>query len=112
MINNVRETWLRDHLNREVFRCIKYLDLDKEGPNYGTRNKQDLTIRTLKYLHEWQEGQYQEWNSRLALRLGISVRIVKENYVDPLIKEGIIGKAGSNVIFMGAPKTQEGSGGS
>ena len=100
-----RKLWLRNHMNEGVIRCIEYLDLDKEGPNQGTKNKQELTIRLLAYLSEWKEGSYSEWKSKLATRLCITPRTVKENYLDPLIREGIIGRVGSRVSFIGPPES-------
>ena len=105
MVNNARRTWLKNTLNPKVFECIEYLDLDKEGPNRGTKNKQELTIRVLEYVSKWGEGSYPDWKSRIATRLGLSPRAVKENYLDPLIREGIVGRVGHNVFFNGAPKS-------
>lgn len=82
---------------------IKYLDLSSGTPNIGTRNKRILMERTLVYLVEWHSGTYDEWINRLSLRLNLTVRTVRENYVDPLISEGIVRKTGSQVVFVGIP---------
>ena len=104
MVNSARDNWLKNTLSPEVYDCIKFLDLDKEGPNRGTKNKQDLMIRTLQYISEWKEGIYEDWRSKLANRLGVTPRTIKENYLDPLIREGIVGKVGPKVFFNGVPK--------
>jgi len=88
----------------EVFKIIKYLDLNIENPNIGTKNKQRLMERTLGYMKNWQTGAYEEWINRLSLRLNVTVRTVRENYVDPLISEGIIKKIGSQIVFVGIPE--------
>ncbi len=96
---------MKNHLRTEVYECIIYLDLDIEGPNRGTKNKQDLMVRVIEYVAEWKEGSYPTWRSMLATRLGLSTRGVCENYLDPLIREHIIDRAGQKVYFNGAPKT-------
>lgn len=60
--------------------------------------------RTLYYASEWKTGSYSEWKSKLSNRLGLRPRTVKENYLDPLIKEGIIRKVGSQLSFVGPPE--------
>jgi hypothetical protein len=106
LVNNARGNWLKNTLDPVVFECIKYLDLDKEGPNRGTKNKQDLMIRILQYIAKWKEGMYVDWRSKIATRLGLTPRAVKENYLDPLIREGIVGRVGPNVFFMGVPQSE------
>jgi len=59
--------------------------------------------RTLAYMKKWQTGTYDEWKNRLSLRLNLTVRTVRDNYVDPLICEGIVKKIGSQVVFVGIP---------
>ena len=109
MVSSARESYLRNTVKPEVLDCIKYLDLDKEGPNRGTKNKQDLMIRTLQYLFKWKEGTYNNWYRRLANRLGISPRTARYNYLDPLVSEGIVGKVGHSVFWVGVqqPKPSE-----
>jgi hypothetical protein len=108
MTNNARKRWLESQYPFEVMECVKYLDLDKEGPNRGTKNKQDLMVRTINYTSKWKEGTYPEWKSKLATRLGIAPCTVKENYLDPLIQEGIIGRVGYKVFFVGIQERTEG----
>lgn len=103
MTKNAKKTFPEHTTSPEVSRCIEYLGLDKEGPNRGTRNKQELMKRTLTYVSEWKEGDYNDWISRLSIRLGTTTRTTKENYLDPLISEGIISRAGHQVAFKGAP---------
>lgn len=87
----------------DVIKIIKYLDLNLENPNVGTRNKQRLMERTLAYMKKWHTGTYDEWINRLSLRLNVTVRTVRENYIDPLISEGIVKKMGSLLVFVGIP---------
>lgn len=94
----------KDTNQNEVNKIIKYLDLNIENPNIGTKNKQRLMERTLSYLKKWQTGSYEEWINRLSLRLNLTVRTVRENYVDPLISEGIVKKVSSQVVFVGIPE--------
>ena len=100
-MSQARKKWLESQYPREVFECIRYLDLDKEGPNRGTKNKQELMVRTLGYLFEWKEGKYNDWIKRLANRLSVSTRTAKDNYLDPLISEGIVSRVSHKVFWVG-----------
>ena len=97
--------WLEEHYGNDIINnSIKYLDLNREGPNWGTKNKQELMVRTLYYTSGWGTGSKDEWISKLSNRLGLAPRTVKENYLNPLIKEGIIKQAGSQLYFVGPPE--------
>lgn len=96
--------WEKEQLHSRVSEVIKYLDLDREGPNRGTRNKQELMKRLLYYVSAWGEGSYDEWISKLGTRLGLSPRTVRENYINPLIKDCIIKREGSQLLFVGVPE--------
>jgi len=56
--------------------------------------------RTLTYMKEWNTGTYNKWINRLSLRLNVTTRTVRENYVDPLISEGVIKRSGSQLVFV------------
>jgi len=101
------DKWVKEY-NRPnpLFHSIEYLGLDREGPNWGTRNKQELMRRMLEYLSSWRKGSYDEWRHKLSNRLGLSPRTVKENYLDPLIKENIITRNGSQLEFTGPPEEE------
>jgi hypothetical protein len=81
----------------------EHFDFYKENPNLGTENKQRLMERVLEYIIEWKTGTYKKWISGLSIRLGLTVRTVRENYIDPLIVEGIIKRIGSKLVFIGIP---------
>lgn len=102
------EDWFTQHYRNmshvNVTEIIKYLDLDIDNPNIGTKNKQRLMERALTYMKHWRIGTYTEWRDRLSLRLNVTVRTVRENYLDPLITEGIIKRTGSYVTFQGMPQ--------
>lgn len=103
--------WFKKHYEKNPFsNSIKYLELDKEGPNRGTKNKQELMKRILTHIYNWGTGGYDEWISKLSIRLGLAPRTVKENYLNPLIKEGIIKQTDSQLYFVGPPEdVSEGS---
>lgn len=90
--------------NDDISQIVAFLDLDAETPNVGTRNKMRLMIRTLAYLKQWKSGSYDEWVARLSVRLNVSVRTVRDNYLDPLISEGIVKRLGSKLVFKGLPE--------
>jgi len=61
------------------------LDLDSQGQVKDRHLGQVLT-----YAQMWKKGSLQELIDKLTIRCGISARYIKENYVQPLITEGII----------------------
>lgn len=98
------EVWLKEHYKgRSAQPTIKYLGLERGGPNRGTKNKQELMIQTIELLAKWGAGEKIKWVSMLCNRLGLTPRTVRENYLDPLIQESIIVKIGSKLYFVGPP---------
>lgn len=72
----------------EIMEVLTYLgrtDLDSQG-----QVKDRHLGQVLVYLQQWQNGSLQEVIERLTIRCGISSRYIKENYVQPLITEGIL----------------------
>ena len=103
------EAWLKEQGQSDlVAKCIVYLDLDRISPNRGTNNKLELTKNTLYYISVWETGTYKSWICKLSLRLGLVPRTVKDNYLRPLIEEGIISKVGSQLRFIGPPENDTG----
>jgi len=101
--------WQKEHDQTDlVAKCIEYLDLDRVGPNRGTNNKLELMKRTLYYISSWGTGSVKSWIYKLSNRLGLAPRTVKDNYLDPLIEEGIIRKDGMQLRFVGPPENDEG----
>jgi len=102
------EEWCKEQDKRDpVTKSIEYLDLDREGPNRGTNNKLELMKRVLYYISAWGTGSYKEWINKLSIRLGLAPRTVKDNYLHPLIEEGIIAKDGSLLRFVGPPENEK-----
>ena len=78
----------------EIIEVLTYLgrnELDAQG-----QVKDRHLGQVLIYAQMWKKGSIQELINRLTIRLGISSRYIKENYVQPLITEHII-----DVIRMG-----------
>ena len=102
------EAWLKEQGQSDlVAKSIEYLDLDRVGPNRGTNNKLELMKRTLYYISSWGTGSVKLWIYKLSNRLGLAPRTVKDNYLNPLIEEGIIEKNGSQLHFVGPPENGE-----
>ena len=58
----------------------------------------------LEYVSEWKQGNKKIWIDKLANRLNLSTRKVLEDYVDPLISEGILEEANRGfLLFIGLP---------
>ncbi|MHA1974137.1 MAG: hypothetical protein ACTSW1_14155 [Candidatus Hodarchaeales archaeon] len=97
------EDWFRNYKDRRVQECIKYLGLDIQAPNYGTRNKQELMKQVISLTAKWDRGSYDKWVNLLSIRLGLQHRKVKQNYLQPLIGVGILLRHGNYVVFNGLP---------
>jgi len=72
----------------EIENILKYLgrlDLDSQGQVKDRHLGQVLT-----YCQMWKKGSLQALVDKLTIRCGISSRYIKENYVNPLITEGIL----------------------
>ena len=54
-----------------------------------------------------QTGVFDEWNAMLSIRLGLTGRTVRDNYLEPLIKEGIIAQTGDQLFFRGPPEDED-----
>ena len=94
-------------IQKNIPMLIRYLGLDEATPNTGTKNKRELMERALTLVKKWESGSAEEWSSRLSLRLNISSRTAKENYLEPLIQEGIVKKVDSRLFFIGLPVEDE-----
>jgi len=90
-------------IQKSIAMIVKHLGLNEATPNTGTKNKRDLMERALTILREWKTGTAEEWTNRLSLRLNVSPRTAKDNYIDPLIFEGIIKRVNSRLVFVGLP---------
>ena len=70
--------------------------------------KIEIMKKTLDYASQWKEGIKHEWISKIANRTGVSTRKIRENYVEPLIDEGILRETRDGYIkFEGLPDGAE-----
>lgn len=103
-IARFQKKYLKEHdVRTNTIEIIKYLGIDLENPNTGTRNKRRLMEKVLILMRDWKACGYDDAVNRLSLRTNMSVRAIRENYVDPLIAEGLIKKIGSQIVFVGLP---------
>lgn len=93
--------------SKDIRDVLDYLGLKGENPNVATKNKQVIMTKALYYMQKWKRGLYYNWIRRLSLRLNLSVRTTRENYVDPLIAEGIIKEDKGELTFIGIPKDRD-----
>jgi len=70
--------------------------------------KAQIMKTTLFYASQWKEGIKNEWISRIANRTCVSTRKIRENYIEPLIDEGILRETrGGHIQFVGLPDGAE-----
>lgn len=88
----------RDHVLRDI---CKYLQLG--NVDYRLRLKADTMKKVIALTYQWKEGLKNVWISKLANRTCISTRKIRENYVQPLIDEGILQENSNRIRFVGFP---------
>jgi hypothetical protein len=70
--------------------------------------KAEIMKTTLFLTSQWKEGIKNEWISRIANRTCVSTRKIRENYIEPLIDEGILKETRNGYIqFIGLPNGAE-----
>jgi hypothetical protein len=92
----------------ELRKIHRYLGLDK--PKDGRLAiKANIMMEVLHYCSEWKEGHTNQWIDRLATRTCVSTRKIREDYVTPLISEGILERSseGFHIKFIGLPVDAE-----
>ena len=107
MSQTKKKETLEDRLKKEIERdevlqdVCKYLQL--ENVDYRLRLKADTMRKVILFTYEWQEGSKSIWISKLANRTCVSTRKIRENYIQPLIDEGILEENGNRIRFAGLP---------
>jgi len=82
----------KDTASEEIKSILQYL-----GREAITGQFRDVHLgQVLIYLQQWQTGDWRTTISRLALRLGMTARGIRENYLEGLEAENIIGTARSS----------------
>lgn len=89
-----------------LLKIHRFLGLDTADKRL--KLKAELMKTTLFLASQWKEGIKNEWISKIANRTCISTRKVRENYVEPLIDEGILRETRDGYIqFVGLPDGAE-----
>jgi predicted transcriptional regulator len=69
--------------------------------------KADIMKKVLSYCADWKKGNEKQWTDKLANRTCVSTRKIREDYLDPLVSEGILEKTSEgNIKFSGLPKSE------
>jgi hypothetical protein len=69
--------------------------------------KADIMKKVLSYCSEWKNGNEKQWTDKLANRTCVSTRKIREDYIDPLVSEGILEKTSDgNIRFTGLPMSE------
>jgi hypothetical protein len=66
--------------------------------------KANIMKKTIFFCMQWTEGYEKEWIDRIATRTCVSTRKIREDYVQPLVTEGILQRfAHGQIRFVGLP---------
>lgn len=86
-----------------------YNFLDLNDAKDGRLNiKADIMKKVIRLSSEWKIGDKNQWINRLANRTCVSTRKIREDYVQPLISEGILLETEQGFIqFVGLPRKGE-----
>ncbi|MCJ7633558.1 hypothetical protein MUP77_14370 [Candidatus Bathyarchaeota archaeon] len=81
-----------------------YLELDTVI-DQRLKLKAGLMKKVIFLMMQWKEGSEHEWIDKLANRCSLSTRKIRENYVEPLVTDGILEWTGNGRIrFVGIPE--------
>lgn len=75
-----------DTASEEIKSILEYLGRERLEGQYRDKH----LGQCLLYLQLWKNGEYHSTIARLAIRLGMTARGIRENYFDGLIAEGIL----------------------
>ena len=104
------DRWYKeDYKESEIERCIDYLNLNSSSPNRGTESKKEITKEVLRFIYFWNGGNYVDVTNKLSTRLGLTPRTIRENYLEPLRKEGIIRVEDSRIVWVGQKEEVSGN---
>ena len=84
-------------------RINKHLGLDST-PDARLKVKADIMKDVIYYGCIWKEGIYSVWINRMSIRCKVSTRKIREDYIAPLIDEGIFKLNGGTIAFVGIEK--------
>jgi hypothetical protein len=91
----------------EIKKILLFIGVDDDNPNMGTKAKRNLFTKVLEFCISNKEGSYSGWVGLLSMRFNMSVRTVKENYIEPLIDLGILDRNSNKIRYLGVPSTPE-----
>jgi hypothetical protein len=86
-----------------------YNFLDLNDAKDGRLNiKAEIMKKVIRLTSKWKSGDKNEWINLLANRTCVSTRKIREDYVQPLISEGILRETEQGLIqFAGLPRKGE-----
>lgn len=90
----------------QLSKIYRFLELDKADGR--VKLKADTMKKVIELTSKWKKGSKQEFVDKLANRTSLSTRKIRENYIEPLITEGILIQRGNGYIeFAGLPDNAE-----
>jgi len=87
----------------DLYNIFNYLNLNeiKDG---RLNIKANIMKKVIRYTSKWKNGNKNQWIHWLANRTCVSTRKIREDYVQPLISEGILVETAHGTIkFAGLP---------
>jgi len=93
--------------NDELNQIYEYLGLN-EKKDGRLQIKADIMKKVIQLTSKWKNGNINKWIDLLATRTCVSTRKIREDYVFPLISEGILAELPQDVIcFVGLPQKEK-----
>jgi hypothetical protein len=91
---------MSDDVLEEIY---AYLELDTIT-DQRLKLKANLMKKVVFYTMQWKEGTENTWIDKIATRTSVSTRKIREDYINPLVTEGILERTGDGHIrFVGLP---------
>lgn len=91
----------------EINAIYEDFNLNKDRPNMGTRARQTLLRESITLASKKKKGKFDDWVNDFSVELCVTPRTARENYLNVLIKKGIIRDDNGELTFVGIQKDRE-----
>jgi hypothetical protein len=90
----------------DINEIYNYLDLN-DAKDGRLQIKAEIMKKVIRLTSKWKSGDKNQWINWLATRTCVSTRKIREDYIQPLISDGVLAESGNGLIqFIGLPRKE------